>query len=221
CRALGVIRTRYVSQPIRDVCTIYPVRHRREPSKAARCLRFHSPLRGGADDMNWKIERLGAAAVALVLAVGFAAPVSAQFYTGRIDVTLSDQTGGRLPGVNVDITGPVNQSQVTDTQGEAHFLNLPVGTYTVKAALSGFNPYTNTNVPVVSGGAVPLEVRLAVSVTAETVTVTAATPVIDVKKETTTTNVTLEELQNIPSARDPWVVVQTVPSIVVDRVNVG
>jgi hypothetical protein len=49
----------------------------------------------------------------------------------------------------------------------------------------------------------------------------AATPIIDTKKQTTTTNVTLEELQNIPSARDPWVVMQTVPSIYVDRVNVG
>ena len=171
--------------------------------------------------MNCKIDRLGAAMLALVLALGFAVPASAQFYTGRIDVTLVDQTGARLPGVNVDITGPVSQSQVSDAQGEAHFLNLPVGTYTVKAALSGFNPYSNASVPVVSGGAVPLEVRLGIAGGAETVNVTAATPVIDIKKETTTTNVTLEELQNIPSARDPWVVMQTVPSIVVDRVNVG
>lgn len=171
--------------------------------------------------MNCKIGKLEAAAVALALALGFAAPASAQFYTGRIDVTLADQTGGRLPGVTVDITGPVNQSTVSDAQGEAHFLNLPVGTYTVKASLSGFNPYSNPNVPVVSGGAVPLEVRLAVAGTAETVNVSAATPVIDIKKATTTTNVTLEELQNIPSARDPWVVMQTVPAIVVDRVNVG
>jgi len=33
--------------------------------------------------------------------------------------------------------------------------------------------------------------------------------------------VTLNELQNIPSSRDPWVVMQTVPGIIVDRVNVG
>ena len=32
---------------------------------------------------------------------------------------------------------------------------------------------------------------------------------------------TLEELQNIPSARDPWVVMQTVPTVYMDRVNVG
>src|SRR5262249_45525335 len=33
--------------------------------------------------------------------------------------------------------------------------------------------------------------------------------------------VTLEELQNIPTARDPWVILQSVPTIYVDRVNVG
>ena len=30
-----------------------------------------------------------------------------------------------------------------------------------------------------------------------------------------------EELQQLPSARDPWVILQTVPGVVVDRVNVG
>ena len=48
-----------------------------------------------------------------------------------------------------------------------------------------------------------------------------AAPVIDPRKQTTETHVTLDELQNIPSARDPWVVLQTIPSILVDRVNVG
>jgi hypothetical protein len=61
-------------------------------------------------------------------------------------VTVEDTTGGRLPGVNVDLTGPVNQTQVTDTQGQAHFLNLPVGTYSIKTSLAGFNPFTNNSV---------------------------------------------------------------------------
>jgi hypothetical protein len=171
--------------------------------------------------MNWMNGKPWVLVAAFMAAVGFATPATAQFYTGRIDVTLTDQTGGRLPGVTIDITGPVNQSTVSDALGEAHFLNLPVGTYVVKTVLSGFKPYENTNVPVVSGGAVPLEVRLGVAGTVETVLVTAETPVIDIRKTTVATNVTLEELQNIPSARDPWVVMQTVPSIVVDRVNVG
>jgi hypothetical protein len=171
--------------------------------------------------MICKIGKLAALGAALALTFGFVPSASAQVFTGRVDVTIEDTTGGRLPGVNVDLTGPVTQSQVSDAQGEAHFLNLPVGVYTVTATLSGFNTFTNNSVQVATGAATPLMVRLAVAGTSETINVTAATPIIDVKRSTTTTNVTLDELQNIPSARDPWVVMQTVPSIYVDRVNVG
>src|SRR5665811_1072080 len=94
----------------------------------------------------------------------------------------------------------------SDALGQAHFLNLPVGTYAIKAAIQGFNPFANDTVQVVSGASTPVSARLGVAGTAETVNVTAATPVIDLKRDTTTTNVTLEELQNIPSSRDPWAV---------------
>ena len=171
--------------------------------------------------MRSTTSKLTAITAALVLALGLAGTASAQVFTGRVDVTIEDSTGGRLPGVTVDLSGPQNQSEVTDAQGQAHFLNLPVGTYTVKANLTGFNPYTNANVQVATAASTPLAIKLSVAGTQETVNVTAATPVIDTKKQTTTTNVTLEELQNIPTARDPWVVMQSVPSIYVDRVNVG
>ena len=171
--------------------------------------------------MNCKIGKLATLCAALAIALSFVSTASAQVFTGRVDVTIEDTTGGRLPGVSVDLTGPVNQNQVSDANGEAHFLNLPVGIYTVKATLSGFNDFSNANVQVATGAATPVAVKMGVAGTSETVNVTAATPLIDVKRETTTTNVTLEELQNIPSARDPWVVMQTVPTIYVDRVNVG
>ncbi len=171
--------------------------------------------------MNCKIGKLATLCAAFALVFVFVSTASAQVFTGRIDVTIEDTTGGRLPGVSVDLSGPTTQSQVSDAQGEAHFLNLPVGIYTIKATLSGFNPFTNNTVQVATGSATPIAIKLSVAGTSETVNVTAATPIIDVKRETTTTNVTLEELQNIPTARDPWVVMQTVPTIYVDRVNVG
>ncbi len=171
--------------------------------------------------MTCKIDKRATLLAAFVLALGLASTASAQVFTGRIDVTMEDSTGARMPGVNVDLTGPVHQSQVTDAQGQAHFLNLTVGTYTVKANLVGFNPYTNNEVIVQAGTATPLTARLAVAGTSETVNVTAASPILDTKKTYTSTTISLEELQNIPSGRDPWVVMQTVPSIIVDRVNVG
>src|ERR1700733_376925 len=171
--------------------------------------------------MNRKIDRLTALTVACVVMLGLASTASAQVFTGRIDVTVEDSTGGGPPGVTVDITGPVNLSQVTDAQGETHFLNLSVGTYTVKASLSGFNSYQNASVEVGVGASTGLSVKLGVSGTTETVFVTAATPLVDTRREATTTNVTYEELQGIPTARDPWVIMQSVPSITLDRINIG
>jgi Carboxypeptidase regulatory-like domain/TonB-dependent Receptor Plug Domain len=171
--------------------------------------------------MTRRARRIGACLVTVVVFFGVVSTASAQVFTGRVDVTIEDATGGRLPGVTVDLTGPINQTQIADAQGQAHFLNLPVGTYAVKAALSGFNTYANSTVQVVSGGSTPLSVKLGVAGTSESIIVTAASPIIDVKRETTTTNVTLDELQNIPSARDPWAVMQTVPTVYMDRVNVG
>jgi hypothetical protein len=159
-----------------------------------------------------------------MLAVVFCAlavSARAQVFTGRIDVTVLDGTGAVLPGVTVTASGPQNQTMVSDAQGEAHFLNLPAGTYEVKAALQGFADYLNRQVPVSAGAVVPLRVTLGVQGVAEQVQVAAETPVIEPKRQTVSTNVTMQELQNIPSARDPWVVLQTVPGVVLDRVNVG
>src|SRR6476646_4813486 len=110
--------------------------------------------------MNCKASKIIVAAAALVLALGLPRLTTAQVATGRIDVTVEDSTGGRLPGVNVDVTGTQSQSQVTDAEGQAHFLNLPVGTYNVKASLQGFNPKNADNVQVAAGAAVQLPLRL-------------------------------------------------------------
>ncbi|MCA1652469.1 MAG: carboxypeptidase-like regulatory domain-containing protein [Acidobacteria bacterium] len=151
----------------------------------------------------------------------YAAPSTAQVFTGRIDVTIVDATGAVLPGVTVELAGPQNATAVSDAGGEAHFLNLATGTYTVSAKLTGFNDYMNNRVIVGAGTSVPLKVALAIGGVAAQVDVTSDSPVVDIKKSTVATNVSLEELQNIPSSRDPWVVMQTVPGIIVDRVNVG
>ena len=171
--------------------------------------------------MSLRIARLLAVAVLLTAMVGVGTPVSAQSYVGRIEVTVEDSTGGRLPGVTVELTGPMNQTATTDARGEARFLNLTVGNYQVKAALAGFNEWKNTNVPVAAGVSVPLAIKLGVAGAKEEVVVTAESPVLDNKKQTTATNIGLDELQNVPTARDPWVVMQSVPGIVMDRVNVG
>ena len=76
--------------------------------------------------MRIKVRMACAALVALCL-TAWTAPAAAQVFTGRIDITVSDATGGVLPGVTVTIAGPQNATSVTDEKGEAHFLNLAPG----------------------------------------------------------------------------------------------
>ncbi len=171
--------------------------------------------------MTLRTGRFSLLAAALAFAVGLAMPAHAQTYQGRIDVTVTDSTGAVLPGVTVDITGPEQHEVVTDASGEAHFLNLSVGTYVVKAVLQGFETYTNTSVVVTAGSPVVLPVQMGVAGLKTAVQVTAEAPVISPKKQTTGSTISQQELADIPTARDPWVILETVPTIVTDRVNVG
>ena len=54
------------------------------------------------------------ALLALVAAVvSFGTPAMAQTYTGRIEVTVEDSTGGRLPGVTVELTGDAEPDRLS------------------------------------------------------------------------------------------------------------
>jgi hypothetical protein len=160
--------------------------------------------------------------VAILFVLAFVAPASAQnLFQGRIDVTVTDAQGSAVPGALVELTGTSSVSQVTDQSGEAHFLGLPPGKYAMNASLAGFSTYHNDGIEVAAGRTLPLKVTLAVSGVTEAVKVTAESLVVDPGRQTITTSISYDQLQNIPSARDPWVVLQTVPGVVVDRVNVG
>jgi len=160
--------------------------------------------------------------ITLIFVLAFAAPCFAQtLFQGRIDITILDAQGRTVPGVVVEIGGTSSQSQTTDASGEAHFLNLTPGKYAVTASLTGFRAYQNDNIEVAAGTSVPLKIALAVSGVTEAVQVTAEPLVVDAGRQTITTSVSYDQLQRLPSSRDPWVVLQTIPGVVVDRVNVG
>ena len=55
----------------------------------------------------------------------------------------------------------------------------------------------------------------------EQVTVVALSPIVDTKKTTVGQNIDKEAMQSLPTARDPRVMMQLAPAIMVDRENVG
>ena len=172
--------------------------------------------------MRFGMARLMAASACAVMALAIATPSSAQVSTGRIDAAVADSTGAVLPGVTVDISGPQNQTAVTDTQGEAHFLNLAPGTYTVSAKLTGFGDYLNKNVAVATGGeraAARSRCRSPASRRrCRSRRHARRRHEEDGARRPTSAS---RSCRTFPSSRDPWVVLQTVPGVIVDRVNVG
>jgi hypothetical protein len=157
----------------------------------------------------------------LVLCCALPGYAQTPLFQGRIDVTVVDAQGAVVPGALVETSGVASLRQVSDQNGEAHFLNLQPGRYTVTATLAGFNTYQNDRVEVGAGISVPLKVTLSVSGVTEAVQVTSTPLVVDPGRQTITTSVSYDQLQRLPSARDPWVVLQTVPGVIVDRVNIG
>jgi Carboxypeptidase regulatory-like domain/TonB-dependent Receptor Plug Domain len=147
----------------------------------------------------------------------------AQQQSGRIDGVVTDSSGAIVPGVTVILTGPATAplEATTDAGGDFHFLNLSPGVYTLTAKLSGFGDVIRENVIVQTGTSSQIDLQLRPAGVSEAITVTAETPMIDVRKTSIETTFDEVSLQRIPTARDPWVLVQQVPGVQIDRVNVG
>src|SRR5580765_5403489 len=160
------------------------------------------------------------AALALLLLT--AIPASAQVQNGTIGGAVKDQQGGVLPGVTATLAGvDVTRTFVTDSVGEFRFLELAPGPYKLSVSLSGFQTMVRDNVIVEVGKNVDLRLVLKVAPVAETVNVVAATPVVDRRQTGTATNITYAELTKIPTSRDPFALMRSVPGVLVDRVNIG
>jgi hypothetical protein len=148
----------------------------------------------------------------------------AQMRTGNIYGKVSDEEGNPLPGVTVTLSGSVTAPlrALTSATGVYRFLSLPPAKdYIIKAELAGFKTEIRQGIIVAVGVNVEMNLTLAVGKLEEEVTVTAISPVVDTKKTAVGLTVTQEALQSLPTARDPWVILQMAPSVVIDRENVG
>jgi hypothetical protein len=144
----------------------------------------------------------------------------AQASGGNVYGTAVDKSGSAVPGVTITLSGVgAPRTFVTDSQGQFRFLNISPGKYLVRGELEGFSTIQRP-IDVAIGASTDVELKFSPAV-AETITVSAVSPVIDRRETGTSTHIEEIELKEVPTARDPWVVLQSVPGILVDRVNVG
>lgn len=148
----------------------------------------------------------------------------AQIQSGEIHGRVTDASGAVLPGVTITVEGPAliqSEVSVTTDTGAYSFPRLPVGTYTVRFELAGFRQMMQQGVQIQSGFSAQINARLELSTVQESVTVSAASPVVDTKQTTTGATFTADVLQGIPTARDPWVLLEQTPGVVMNQQNVG
>jgi hypothetical protein len=161
----------------------------------------------------------------LVLGALIASPaVSSAQQPGEIFGKVTDTSGAIMPGVNVTLTSPVllqSQTATTSETGSYRFPQLPIGLYTVKFELPGFRTVVREGIRIEIGFNAQINAQLEVSAVQESVTVTGESPVIDTRDTGRGSRFNQEALQAIPSARDPWVIIEQAAGVAMDRQNVG
>lgn len=146
----------------------------------------------------------------------------AQESTGNIYGRALDEKGDAVPGATATLIGDrAPRSTVSDGNGNFRFLKVPPGRYKVTVAMPGFASLERDGVIVTLGRNTSVEARLKVSAVAETVTVSGTTPLIDTRKVQTGATFAKEELNDIPTSRDIYALMQQVPGVQLDSVNVA
>lgn len=174
--------------------------------------------------MKWHLISKRALVIAVVL-LGLALPALGQLQSGNIHGTAVNTDGAPLSGVTVTLiarTGSAGtQTQVTDTNGGFRFLGLAPGTYQVKAEVQGYSPVESQDLPVNVGRNTPVQLMMSTQITDIVNVVGERAPLLDPRRPAQTQTITLSDLERIPTARDPWAVLQTAPGVLTDRINVG
>ena len=138
---------------------------------------------------------LAAAAVLLT------ARLVAQDVGGTIFGRIADESGGGLPGVTVsarNLETGVTRSAVSDAQALYRLVALPVGTYELTFALTGFATEVRSGIRVLVGQQAEINPSLKVARVAETVSVLADVPIVETTKSSIGANITTRQIDELP-----------------------
>lgn len=157
----------------------------------------------------------------LVLAgVLLTVPVLAFGQGGRAQLngTVVDQGKAVLPGAIVTATHEgTNLAREATTGPEGRFIitTLTPGIYTVRVALQGFQTQSRTGVVVSVGQELTIDFAMNLAGVAEEIRVTATAPVIEITTSRVGTNISTNEIDNLPAGnRSQFALMQLVPGMV-------
>jgi hypothetical protein len=144
----------------------------------------------------------------LLMALSTAGAVWAQAgATAQMNGTVRDTSGAVLPGVDVTATQTdtnFSRSTVTDESGNYVLSNLPTGPYRLQASLSGFRTFQRTGIVLQVNANPTILIELAIGELSETISVEAATPLIETRSPAIGQVIENERIEELPlNGRNP------------------
>src|SRR5262249_35272728 len=160
--------------------------------------------------------------LALVCVIGLPTVARAQSAIGG---TVKDASGAVLPGVTVEVASDVliekTKSVSTDGQGQYTIVDLRPGVYTITFSLQGFNTFKREGLELPSNFTATVNADLKVGALEESVTVSGASPVVDVQSNTKTQVLSRDVLDSVPSAKTIQSLGQLVVGVSLSSPDVG
>jgi hypothetical protein len=161
--------------------------------------------------------------LSICLAIVFASAAHAQTFRGSIVGAVTDASGAAIPGAQVKVfslgTG-LSRNVTTNDLGEYLASELPLGSYSVTIAMTGFSTMTLTGIPVSAGASSRADAKLQTGAVTEAVEVTASVPLVETSSNTTGATLEASEVVDLPvNGRDYTKLVELVPGATSDPVG--
>jgi len=130
---------------------------------------------------------------------------------------LTDDSGGVLPGVSVEVSSPVmiegSKTTVTDGQGRYRFEAMRPGTYKLMFSLTGFGTVVREGVALPANFTATVNAEMKVGSLEETINVSGTSPQVDVQQATRTTTIARDVIDALPISRNVMGLAVIVPGV--------
>jgi hypothetical protein len=142
----------------------------------------------------------------IVVAAILVVPAAAYAQEAVVSGTVTDTTGGVLPGVLMKAVHEASGNSfegVTDQRG-VYRIPLRIGVYQITATLSGFNTVTRNGVQLLVGQTAAVNLQLSPGALSEAVTVTAQSLLLETKTSSLGGNIDPKQVAELPTNGRNW-----------------
>ncbi len=164
------------------------------------------------------IHRSGSVAAILTAVIVVLAPAAA-FAQASIAGVVRDTSGAVLPGVTIEASSTALIEKVrtvaTDNTGQYKIVDLRPGTYSVTFTLTGFSGVKREGIELTGSFAATINAELKVGAVEETVTVTGASPIVDVQNSSQQQVLGSDVIDAIPTSRTQFTTAVLIPGMTI------